>query len=113
MRKPLVKSLDKKVVQSQNLKSFVENKNLLSILMEKNALEKHDLFHDLDITAISDEFWEKIADLDLDDKEKRAFIIDMLSFTPEERQEILDKMLKLEELDSENTNQQEYIQGCF
>ncbi|MFX1393854.1 MAG: nitrous oxide reductase family maturation protein NosD [Promethearchaeota archaeon] len=113
MRKPLIKSFDNKVVKSQNLKGYVENKNLLRILKEKNVLEKPDLFHGLDITAISDEFWEKIAALDLDEEEKRIFLIDMLSFTPEERQEIIDGMLGLGELDSENTNQEEDMQGCF
>ncbi|MFX0187997.1 MAG: nitrous oxide reductase family maturation protein NosD [Candidatus Hodarchaeota archaeon] len=107
--KPLIKSSDKNIIKSTNIKEYVENKNLLRVLNDKNALEKPALFYDLDVTAISDEFWEKIEDFDLDDKDKVEFIKNMLSFTPEERQKIFDGIVKLKESDSENTNQQEYI----
>ncbi|MFX0186411.1 MAG: nitrous oxide reductase family maturation protein NosD [Candidatus Hodarchaeota archaeon] len=106
MKKPLVKPFDEKVVKSPNLEDYVEKKNLLRVLKEKNALEKPALFDDLNITVVSNEFWEKIVDFNLDDKDKVEFIKNMLSFTPKERQEIIDGILKLKESNSENTNQQ-------
>jgi len=109
MKKPLTKSFDKKVVKSQNLKDCAETKNLLRILKEKNVLENLDLFDDLNPNFMPDELWEKIAVFEHDDKEKEEFIKYMLSITNEEKQEVIDEMLKLRESNSENPNQEEYV----
>ena len=107
--KTLVKIFDEKVVKSPDLKDYAENKNLLRILKDKNALEKLALFDDLNITFISNDLWEKIAVFEHDDKDKLEFIKYMLSVPTEERQEIIDGMLKLRKSISESPNQQENI----
>jgi len=105
MRKPLVKSFDEKVVKSQNVEPYVEKKNLLRVLKENDALEKPALFDDLNVTVVSNKFWEKLVDFNFDEKDKVEFIKNMLSFTPEERREIIDGMLKLRKVNSGKANQ--------
>ncbi|MFX1257689.1 MAG: nitrous oxide reductase family maturation protein NosD [Promethearchaeota archaeon] len=109
MKKPLVKSIDMNVGKTPNLKGYVKKKNLLRILKNKNVLENPTLFRDLKFNALSNEFWEKIDILELDENDFKDFINDMLSLTPKEREEIINGMLKLRELDSDYSNQQEYF----
>ncbi|MFX1395102.1 MAG: nitrous oxide reductase family maturation protein NosD [Promethearchaeota archaeon] len=109
MKKPLLKSIAEKEIKSANLKDYVKKNNLLRILNKEKALENPILFHDLKFNAISNECWEQIEKLELNENDFKDFINDMLSLTPEERQEIIDGMLKLGELGSSLSDQQEYF----
>lgn len=87
-----------------DLKANIKNKNLLKILSNNHNLEIPGLLSDLNITAISNEFLEKISKIDIDEQEKIEFLEDMLSFTPKERQNIIDKMIELSKPKNNNDN---------
>ncbi|MFX0139853.1 MAG: nitrous oxide reductase family maturation protein NosD [Candidatus Hodarchaeota archaeon] len=94
MRTSLVKSYDEKIVKSQNLNEYVENKNLLRIEKEQFG-GNIDLFNKFELTSISDDLLKKINEIDWkNEREKEPFIHELLALTPEERDEIVDYMLK-------------------
>jgi parallel beta-helix repeat protein len=66
-------------------------KKILDLLSEKMPLSK---IKELKLTALSDEFINKINELNLTIEEKREFIEEMLTLPPKERDEIIDSMLE-------------------
>ena len=77
-------------------KEFLKTPKQISLLIfeEDNSLDKLIQLGDISITTISEDFLEKIDDLELEKGEKEEFLQEMLSLTPEERNSILSKMLK-------------------
>ncbi|MHA2008736.1 MAG: hypothetical protein ACXABO_16160 [Promethearchaeota archaeon] len=74
--------------------SLVSNESILQLFEDKNGLENLLKLKDANITALSDEFFDKVDYIDWDSNEKAEFISEVLSLTPDERDSILDKMLK-------------------
>ena len=60
----------------------------------ENLIEKLIKLEDINMTAISDDFLERINQFEWEMNEKDEFIREMLSLTPDERNSILTKMLK-------------------
>ena len=87
---------DQKDRPSEKLDAF----QLLDILNQKNAF---DLIDNLNLTITAKDFWLKVKELKLSPEDERHFIQDMLSLTPKERQEILDKMLQLKYSNNNDT----------
>jgi len=94
IKKPLVRSYDEKIVKSQKLKDYIENKNLFRV--EKEQFESNiDLFKKFELTSISDDILKRIDDINWkNESEKEPFIHELLALTPEERDDIVDYMLK-------------------
>jgi len=65
---------------------------LVSMFSEENVIEKLSNFNKLDITFISPEFMERVDAFNWTGQEKEQFIHEMLSFTPEQRDQILSEM---------------------
>ncbi len=68
--------------------------NLHQMFEEENVIENLIELENLNITAISDDFMEKINQFEWKANDKDDFITEMLSLTPYERESILTKMLK-------------------
>jgi len=66
----------------------------LQIFDEVNSLDKLIQIGDINLTTISEDFLEKIDNLDMEKSEKDEFLQEMLTLTPQERNSILTKMLK-------------------
>ncbi len=60
----------------------------------QNVINKLIQLEDVNITALSADFIEKIDKFEMEDSEKNEFVNEMLSLTPEERNSILNMMLK-------------------
>ncbi|MHA2037028.1 MAG: hypothetical protein ACW98X_11370 [Promethearchaeota archaeon] len=60
----------------------------------ENLIENLFELDNINITAISDDFLEKVNQFEWEASEKDVFIKEMLSLTPDERQAVLTKMLK-------------------
>jgi parallel beta-helix repeat protein len=70
----------------------LETTNLQKLIKESNILEKLSQLDDVDITVVSDDFFEEIEQLEWEENEKQIFIREMLSLSPKERDAILDKL---------------------
>ncbi len=84
---------------SKELLKELPNKNLLRQIFDTKKTKRNDAILDnildnIDLTAVSDEFLRKLDLLNVEDEEKREFLKEMLHFSPKERNEILDKILK-------------------
>jgi hypothetical protein len=73
---------------------LLNNDFVLDLLESENAIENLMKIKKLDITALSEDFFEIIDRFSWDSHEKSEFINDLLSLSPEERMMILSKMLK-------------------
>lgn len=71
-----------------------DGKLALQILAGENAVEKLSLINNINITAISEEFFEKLNRLDWESFDRSEFILEMLALLPKERQSILDEMIE-------------------
>jgi hypothetical protein len=83
--KPARSIIDDTIDVSSILQIFKEYKSLKRILPQINRFS---------LTTISDIFLEKVDKFDWVEEDKVNFIQEMLSFTPEERMEILNDMLE-------------------
>jgi hypothetical protein len=90
-KKSYQRKLRRKKTPHDGLKNIV---NVRQIFEGENVIENLIQFDIIDITAISDEFLEKINQFEWDADEKDEFIKEMLSLTPDERDSLLAKMLK-------------------
>jgi len=84
---------------SKEILMELPNKNLLLQIFDTKKVKKinailDNILDNIDLTAVSDEFLGKLDSLNVDNEEKREFLKEMLLFSPEERNEILDKILK-------------------
>lgn len=70
-----------------------DGKLALQILVGENAVEKLSLINDLNITVISEEFFEKLNYFDWESFDRSEFILEMFALPPKERQSILDEMI--------------------
>ncbi|MFX1477096.1 MAG: hypothetical protein ACFFCI_03090 [Promethearchaeota archaeon] len=83
--------------KSRNNKNFYDDTDYglaIHILRGDNAIEKLSKFNDLNITAMTEDFLERINKLEWDENEKEEFIKEMLTLAPEERNKILDEMIQ-------------------
>ncbi len=87
--------------QSDLTRQFVNNKAILEKLKRDNGSDSLDLYKDLDLTTISEEMWEKIRKINMDQDQKKIFVKEMLSLTPKERLEIIDDILKKQNLNED------------
>ncbi len=71
-----------------------DGKLALQILTGENALEKLSQVNDINITALSENFFEKINNFQWESQERSEFILEMLALAPLERDLILNEMLK-------------------
>ncbi|MFX1570955.1 MAG: hypothetical protein ACFFCV_21660 [Promethearchaeota archaeon] len=67
---------------------------LEGIFKSENVMEKINEFKKTNLTFLEKDFFKKIENLELDLNEKQAFIKEMLSLTPEERNHLIRKLLK-------------------
>ncbi len=72
---------------------YYDERSALLILLEENSLEKLSRMNNLNITVVSEDFFEKVNRFVWDLNEKEEFIREMLVLTPIERQSILEEML--------------------
>jgi hypothetical protein len=63
------------------------------VLIKKEGFDAIEMLANHKITALSSDFWEKIELFDLDEKDRKEFIKDMLGLTPNEREEFLNEMV--------------------
>ncbi len=66
----------------------------IQIFEEENSINKLIELGDVNITTVSEDLFEKIKNLDMDANEKQEFLEEMLSLSPNERDSILNKILK-------------------
>ncbi len=71
-----------------------EGKLALQILAGENAIEKLSLINNINITAISEEFFEKLNRFEWESFDRSEFILEMLALPPKERLSILDEMIE-------------------
>ncbi|MCK4381110.1 MAG: hypothetical protein KAW51_08240 [Candidatus Lokiarchaeota archaeon] len=71
-----------------------EGKLALQILAGENAIEKLSLINNINITAISEEFFEKLNRFEWESFDRSEFILEMLALSPKERLSILDEMIE-------------------
>ena len=64
----------------------------LQIIFEENALEKLSRIKDLNLTIVSEEFFELVDQFKWDQHEREAFIHEMLALSPFERRSFLEEM---------------------
>ncbi len=92
---PFYVETDAKEPKSKILKDIVDdNKIIIDKLKESNGNDSFNALNNLSLTALSEEDWEKIEKIGMEDKEKSEFLKELLSFKPEERSQIIDDMLK-------------------
>ncbi|MFW9825396.1 MAG: hypothetical protein ACFFE4_20815, partial [Candidatus Thorarchaeota archaeon] len=84
------KSLKKK----SNTNSSTEIKDINQLFERDNLIQKLSKLDDINITAVSTDFIEKIDQFEWEEGEEEAFINEMLALSPDERDSILSKMLK-------------------
>ncbi|MFW9987277.1 MAG: hypothetical protein ACFFC3_01325 [Candidatus Odinarchaeota archaeon] len=77
-----------------------DGKLALQILMMESSLEKLGLIKDINITVISEDFFEKLNRFDWEGLDRSEFILEMLALSPKERQSILDEMIEKSNLNS-------------
>ncbi len=77
-----------------------DGKLALQILTMENSIEKLSLIKDINITVISEEFFEKLNRFNWEGVDRSEFIMEMLALTPKERQSILDEMIEKSNLNS-------------
>ncbi len=75
------------------LEDFKYKSSYLKIFEEENALEKISQLGDMNITTISEEFFEIIDKFEWEKEEKVLFIKEMLALPPSERDAILNNMM--------------------
>ncbi|MFX1568452.1 MAG: hypothetical protein ACFFCV_08800 [Promethearchaeota archaeon] len=71
-----------------------DGKLALQILSGENAFEKLSQINNINITALSEDFFEIVNCFEWESQERSEFILEMLALAPLERQLILDEMLK-------------------
>jgi len=71
-----------------------DGKLALQILRGENAIEKLIKINNINITALSDDFFETINLFEWESHERSEFILEMLALTPIERNSILEEMFK-------------------
>jgi transcription antitermination factor NusA-like protein len=92
------KKFQRKFRKKVNSHDDLTNKRYLLRMFEgEKAIENLIYLEDVNITAISEDFFEKVNKLEWDKSEKDEFIKEMLSLTPNERDSILTKMLNKNE----------------
>ena len=67
---------------------------IISLIKKDLPLENISELNDLNITALSEEFIEKMMKINMEPQDRLAFIKEMLSLTPAERRRILDRMIE-------------------
>ncbi len=86
---------DAKEPKSKPLKDIIaDNKIIIDKLKESNGSDNFNALNNISLTALSEEDWEKIEKIGMEDKDKAEFLKELLSFRPEERSQIIDDMLK-------------------
>ncbi|MHA2037031.1 MAG: hypothetical protein ACW972_08695 [Promethearchaeota archaeon] len=70
----------------------------LQIFFEENSVEKLAQIRHLNITVVTDDFYEKVNRFKWEENEKNEFFQEMLALNPSERKLILDEMIKKSEL---------------
>ncbi|MHA2181236.1 MAG: hypothetical protein ACXAAH_07415 [Promethearchaeota archaeon] len=73
----------------------------LQIFFEENSVEKLIQIRHLNITVVSEDFYEKLNRFQWDGNEKSEFIREMLALNPSERKLILDEMIKKSEFEQQ------------
>ncbi len=74
------------------LRESRNKENLLQIIEEENSSEKTSQLNKINLTAISESFFEDINRFHWDENEQEEFIKEMLALSPKERKTILDEM---------------------
>ena len=67
---------------------------ILNLLSKDNKLEDIRQLNELNITALSQSFLDKVERIEMEERDKKIFLKEMVSLTPEEREEIINRMLK-------------------
>ncbi|TFG11138.1 MAG: hypothetical protein EU535_07645 [Promethearchaeota archaeon] len=88
--KMMVSSLSSKEI----LEGLTDKSLLLQIFQIKESKKISDSLDNINLTAISNEFLMKLDSIKIEEEEKIEFLREMLLFSPEERNEILDNILK-------------------
>lgn len=78
----------------EGLKKLTNKSLLIKIFDTENNKDKIPSLDNIDLTTISNDFLNKIDTLIVDEVEKIEFLKEMLLFSPQERNEILDNILK-------------------
>ena len=81
----------------KSLKEYTDSEDLLALLKNQDYWSLRKKFEHISLTPISDEFWEKLEKLRLNDIDIQELLSDLLSLTPKERLRIIDGMLKLKD----------------
>jgi len=82
-----------KLLEEDEIEVLFDSKLALQILGEEGAIEKLYFKGDLDITAVSADFYNIVNQFGFEENEKTQFIKEMLSLPPFERELILREML--------------------
>ena len=70
------------------------NDRLSKIFRLNSTAEEFKNIKNIEITLLEEDFFKKVEQLDWDDdNEKETFVYEMLSLTPNDRQQILDEMM--------------------
>ena len=86
--------LDSPQESSRKFKSSIDNKLLLNKFEAIRSPEDLTPLEGIQLTMISENFLNKIDELNIKEKDKKELLTEMFSLTPEERNKIINKMLK-------------------
>ncbi len=80
-----------------DFKYIIQRNKLIEIFKSENLLENIKQFRKIALTFLEKDFFKKVEELNLDQKSKQAFVKDMLSLTPKERNQLIEKLKKNKE----------------
>ncbi|MHA1149061.1 MAG: hypothetical protein ACTSR8_12555 [Promethearchaeota archaeon] len=73
-------------------REFSNNESITSIFLEDNAIDKLIKLGEINVTALTESFLERVDQFKWEGNDRSEFLSDMLSLTPAERETILDEM---------------------
>ena len=93
--------------------NYSDKNELLDLVIRENGLERLNLLRDIDFTILSEDFWKKLDKFDWDENDKKEFILEMLALSPEERQNILDNMIRNDDLVKRKKSENKYVKNIL
>ncbi|MBY8981897.1 MAG: hypothetical protein KGD57_03050 [Candidatus Lokiarchaeota archaeon] len=92
----MLKETDLSISQEKEIKSKYNNINrkLQNIFIDEELMEKIGQSEDILLTFFNKKFYKEVEELELDKEEKKIFLEEMQSLTPNERNDLLEKLRK-------------------
>ena len=92
-KKERSKRIAKSSQRAKNIITGYDNKDLILLFGSEKISEDLSFLKNIDLTVISNEYLKKVDKLGFDDDEKAEFLENMLYFSEEERNSIIEDLL--------------------